>query len=94
MQIQDDPSDEASPEQSSTGSDSDGEIRRRPKRTKLKVRRAQPQPQEKKNKYNIWCTALQVRFSFCLNRNGLIIFSYSFLFCFPLIKDDYLLTFK
>ncbi|XP_049876955.1 phosphorylated adapter RNA export protein [Pectinophora gossypiella] len=58
MQIQDEQSDEASPEESS-GSESD-EPRRRPKRTKLRPRRPQPQSQPgKKDKYNVWCKALQ-----------------------------------
>ncbi|XP_013193540.1 phosphorylated adapter RNA export protein [Amyelois transitella] len=59
MQIQDEQSDEASPQESS-GSESDDEPRRRPKRLKVRPRRPQPPPQqEKKNKYNVWCTALQ-----------------------------------
>ncbi|KAL0820220.1 hypothetical protein ABMA28_006142 [Loxostege sticticalis] len=58
MQIQDEQSDEASHE--TTGSDSDEEPRRRPKRTKLRPRRPQPQGQtDKKEKYNVWCKALQ-----------------------------------
>ncbi|XP_046969995.1 phosphorylated adapter RNA export protein [Vanessa cardui] len=57
MQIQDEQSDEESV-QESTGSDSDEEPRRRPKRTR--PRRPQPQtPTGKKDKYNIWCKALQ-----------------------------------
>lgn len=61
MQIQDEQSDEASHE--TTGSDSDEEPRRRPKRTKLRPRRPQPQGQtDKKEKYNVWCKALQVCF--------------------------------
>lgn len=60
MQIQDDQSDEAS-EQESTCSDSDEEIRRRAKRTKLRPRRPPPaQKPDKKEKYNVWCKALQV----------------------------------
>ncbi|XP_050352448.1 phosphorylated adapter RNA export protein [Nymphalis io] len=59
MQIQDEQSDEESVQESS-GSDSDEEPRRRPKRTKLRPRRPQPQtPSGKKDKYNIWCKALQ-----------------------------------
>lgn len=60
MQIQDEQSDEAS--QESSGSESDEEPRRRPKRTKVRPRRPQAQPQtDKKDKYNIWCKPLQVR---------------------------------
>ncbi|XP_028158374.1 phosphorylated adapter RNA export protein [Ostrinia furnacalis] len=59
MQIQDEQSDEASSHES-TASDSDEEPRRRPKRTKLRLRRPQPQGQpDKKDKYNVWCKALQ-----------------------------------
>lgn len=58
MQIQDEQSDEASA-QDSSGSDSDDELRRRAKRTKIRPRRPQPQP-NKKDKYNIWCKALEV----------------------------------
>ncbi|GBP70107.1 Phosphorylated adapter RNA export protein [Eumeta japonica] len=58
MQIQDEHSDEASPDESS-GSESDEELRRRPKRTKIRPRRPVQNQAEKKNKYNIWCTALQ-----------------------------------
>ncbi|KAJ8717383.1 hypothetical protein PYW08_005782 [Mythimna loreyi] len=57
MQIQDEQSDEASAQESS-GSESDDEPRRRAKRTKLRPRRPLPQP-DKKDKYNIWCKALQ-----------------------------------
>nr|XP_021183060.2 phosphorylated adapter RNA export protein [Helicoverpa armigera] len=57
MQIQDEQSDEASAQESS-GSESDDEPRRRAKRTKLRPRRPVPQP-DKKDKYNIWCKALQ-----------------------------------
>ncbi|XP_053615023.1 phosphorylated adapter RNA export protein [Plodia interpunctella] len=57
MQIQDEQSDD---EEESSGSESDDEPRRRPKRLKVRPRRPHPQPQpEKKNKYNVWCTALQ-----------------------------------
>lgn len=59
MQIQDEQSDEGSPRESS-GSESDDEPRRRAKRTKLRPRRPPPQP-DKKDKYNIWCKALQVQ---------------------------------
>ncbi|KAJ2948337.1 hypothetical protein O0L34_g7576 [Tuta absoluta] len=59
MQIKDEQSDEASLEESS-GSESDEEPRRRAKRTKLRPRRPQPPAQpDKKEKYNIWCKALQ-----------------------------------
>ncbi|XP_073953353.1 phosphorylated adaptor for RNA export [Choristoneura fumiferana] len=59
MQIQDELSDEGSAQESS-GSESDEEPRRRPKRTKLRPKRPQPQAQpDKKEKYNIWCKALQ-----------------------------------
>ncbi|RVE42258.1 hypothetical protein evm_013088 [Chilo suppressalis] len=62
MQIQDEQSDELSwPE--SSGSDSDDEPRRRPKRTKLRPLRPQPQvsvtQSDKKNKYNVWCKTLE-----------------------------------
>ncbi|CAK1553014.1 unnamed protein product [Leptosia nina] len=57
MQIQDEQSDEASLAESS-GSESDEELRRRPKRTKVRPRRPQQQP-ARNNKYNIWCEALQ-----------------------------------
>lgn len=57
MQIQDEQSDEGSPRESS-GSESDDEPRRRAKRTKLRPHRPPPQP-DKKDKYNIWCKALQ-----------------------------------
>lgn len=60
MQIQDEQSDEASPQESS-GSESDDEPRRRAKRLKVRPRRPQPPVQpDKKNKYNVWCKALQV----------------------------------
>lgn len=60
MQIQDELSDEASAQESSC-SDSDEELRRRPKRTKVRPRRPQPQAlPDKKEKYNVWCKALQV----------------------------------
>lgn len=59
MQIQDEQSDDASPPESS-GSESDEEPRRRAKRTKLRPKRPQAQTQpDKKEKYNIWCKALQ-----------------------------------
>ncbi|XP_045452483.1 phosphorylated adapter RNA export protein [Melitaea cinxia] len=59
MQIQDEQSDEDSVQESS-GSESDDEPHRRPKRTKLRLRPPQPQTQAaKKDKYNIWCKALQ-----------------------------------
>ncbi|CAH2089732.1 unnamed protein product [Euphydryas editha] len=59
MQIQDEQSDEESVHESS-GSESDDEPHRRPKRTKLRPRRPQPQTHTgKKDKYNIWCKALQ-----------------------------------
>lgn len=59
MQIQDELSDEGSAQESS-GSESDEEPRRRPKRTKLRPKRPQPHAQpDKKEKYNIWCKALQ-----------------------------------
>ncbi|CAH0590116.1 unnamed protein product [Chrysodeixis includens] len=57
MQIQDEQSDEGSA-QDSSGSESDDEPRRRAKRTKIRPRRPQPQP-NKKDKYNIWCKALE-----------------------------------
>ncbi|XP_026763174.1 phosphorylated adapter RNA export protein [Galleria mellonella] len=58
MQIQDEQSDEESQESSAT--ESDDERQRRPKRFKMRPRRPQPQTQsEKRNKYNVWCTALQ-----------------------------------
>lgn len=60
MQIQDEQSDEDTGLESS-GSDSDDEPRRRPKRTKLRPKRPQPAQPEKKDKYNVWCKALQVR---------------------------------
>lgn len=67
MQIQDEQSDEASPAESS-GSESDEEPRRRAKRTKLRPRRPQSQTQsDKKEKYNIWCKALEV--GHVLNQN-------------------------
>lgn len=60
MQIQDDQSDEAS-EQESSCSDSDEEFRRRAKRSKLRPRLPlPPQKPDKKEKYNVWCKALQV----------------------------------
>lgn len=59
MQIQDEQSDEASAQESS-GSESDEPLRRA-KRTKLRPRRPQPQP-DKKDKYNVWCKALQVNY--------------------------------
>ncbi|XP_045777165.1 phosphorylated adapter RNA export protein [Maniola jurtina] len=59
MQIQDEQSDEDTGLESS-GSESDDEPRRRPKRTKLRPKRPQPQTQpDKKDKYNVWCKALQ-----------------------------------
>ncbi|XP_039758904.1 phosphorylated adapter RNA export protein [Pararge aegeria] len=59
MQIQDEQSDEDTGLESS-GSDTDDELRRRPKRTKLRPKRPQPQAQpDKKEKYNVWCKALQ-----------------------------------
>lgn len=62
MQIQDEQSDEESVQESS-GSESDEEPRRRPKRSKIRPRRPQPQSQPgKKDKYNIWCKALQVMY--------------------------------
>lgn len=73
MQIQDEVSDEESLVES-TGSDSDDDLRKRPKRTKLRVRRP-PQPvqpqQDKKKKYNIWCTALQASIFIIRNLNSL-----------------------
>lgn len=66
MQIQDEQSDEASAPES-TGSESDEEPRRRPKRTKLRPKRPQPPVQpDKKDKYNVWCQALQVLCAFGL----------------------------
>ncbi|XP_041984422.1 phosphorylated adapter RNA export protein [Aricia agestis] len=58
MQIQDEQSDEASPQESS-GSESDDEPHRRAKRSKMRPRRPQPQGNAKKDKYNVWCKALQ-----------------------------------
>ncbi|XP_063540255.1 phosphorylated adapter RNA export protein isoform X1 [Cydia strobilella] len=58
MQIQDELSDEGSPQESS-GSDSEEEPRRRPKRTKLRPKRPQQSQPDKKDKYNVWCKALQ-----------------------------------
>ncbi|CAF4914411.1 unnamed protein product [Pieris macdunnoughi] len=58
MQIQDEQSDEASLAESS-GSESDEEPRRRPKRTKVRPRRPQQQQSGRNNKYNIWCQTLQ-----------------------------------
>lgn len=67
MQIQDELSDEVSTQESSC-SDSDEELRRRPKRTKVKPRRPQPQAHpDKKDKYNVWCKALEVRSISLLN---------------------------
>lgn len=61
MHIQDEQSDDGSLPESS-GSESDEEPRRRAKRTKIRPRRPQPPSQpDKKEKYNIWCKALQVR---------------------------------
>lgn len=60
MHIQDEQSDDGSLPESS-GSESDEEPRRRAKRTKIRPRRPQPPSQpDKKEKYNIWCKALQV----------------------------------
>lgn len=60
MQIQDEQSDEDSAQESS-GSESDDEPRRRAKRTKLRPKRPQQQAHSaKKDKYNIWCKALEV----------------------------------
>ncbi|KAG6458461.1 phosphorylated adapter RNA export protein isoform X2 [Manduca sexta] len=59
MQIQDEQSDDPTPEESS-GSESDEEPRRRAKRVKLRPRRPQSSSQsDKKEKYNIWCKTLQ-----------------------------------
>ncbi|OWR49929.1 putative Phosphorylated adaptor for RNA export [Danaus plexippus plexippus] len=59
MQIQDEQSDEDSAQESS-GSESDDEPRRRAKRTKLRPKRPQQQAHSaKKDKYNIWCKALE-----------------------------------
>ncbi|XP_023939276.1 phosphorylated adapter RNA export protein [Bicyclus anynana] len=59
MQIQDEQSDEDTGLESS-GSESDDDFRRRPKRTKLRPKRPQPSAQpDKKEKYNVWCKALQ-----------------------------------
>ncbi|CAG9563800.1 unnamed protein product [Danaus chrysippus] len=59
MQIQDEQSDEDSVQESS-GSESDDEPRRRAKRTKLRPKRPQQQAHTtKKDKYNIWCKALE-----------------------------------
>ncbi|KAG7301636.1 hypothetical protein JYU34_014612 [Plutella xylostella] len=58
MQIQDEVSDPSEAE--SSGSESDDEVQRRAKRSKVCPRRAPPPPAaDKKNKYNIWCTAVQ-----------------------------------
>lgn len=63
MQIQDELSDEESAHESLC-SDSDEELRRRPKRMKIRPRRPQPHAQpDKKDKYNVWCKALQVSIS-------------------------------
>lgn len=59
MQIQDEQSDETSPQESSA-SESDEEPRRRAKRTKLRPKRPTHSQPDKKEKYNIWCKALQV----------------------------------
>ncbi|CAG9795575.1 unnamed protein product [Diatraea saccharalis] len=62
MKIQDEQSDELSWPESSDGSDSDDEPRRRPKRTKLRPLRPQSQAvghSDKKDKYNVWSKALQ-----------------------------------
>ncbi|CAB3251174.1 unnamed protein product [Arctia plantaginis] len=58
MQIQDEQSDETTPQESSA-SESDEEPRRRAKRTKLRPKRPTHSQPVKKEKYNIWCKALQ-----------------------------------